>query len=178
MKLIIATKNDGKIEGARRAFERFFEDIEIVGIPTDSEVGDQPVNLETYEGAKNRVKNLKLFCKSNNIEADLYLAVESGIANVLGEWMITNVAVIEDNNNKFSSFGTSPSFPVPTYLVDEIISTDLSSVMNKVFTKDDDRHNHGGGIQLLTHNNISRIDLTELAFVMALTKLVNGDKWR
>ena len=30
MKLIIATKNEGKIEGARRAFERFFEDIEIV----------------------------------------------------------------------------------------------------------------------------------------------------
>ena len=47
MKLIIATKNEGKIEGARRAFERFFEDIEIVGIPSDSEVGDQPVNLET-----------------------------------------------------------------------------------------------------------------------------------
>lgn len=178
MKLVIATKNQGKIEGARKAFERFFEDIEIVGIPAESEVGDQPINIETYLGAKNRVKNLKEYCAKNNIKADLFLAVESGIANVLGEWMITNIAIIEDEKDRFSSFGTSPSFPVPQKLVNEIIHTDLSQVMNKVFTADDDRHNHGGGIQLLTHGEVSRIDLNELAFVMALTKLVNGDKWR
>lgn len=178
MKLVIATLNQGKIEGARKAFERFFEDIEIVGVPAKSEVGDQPVNAEIYLGAKNRVKNVKQYCAQNGIKGDLFLAVESGITNLLGEWMITNVAIIEDASDRFSSFGTSPSFPVPKRLVDEIIHTDLSQVMNKVFTEDDDRHNHGGGIQLLTHDNVSRIDLTELAFVMALTKLVNGDKWR
>lgn len=178
MKLIIATQNQGKIEGAKKAFERFFEDIEIVGISAESEVGEQPVNIETYLGAKNRVKNLKKHCLQNGIKADLFLAVESGIANVLGEWMITNIAVIEDSSNKFSSFGTSPSFPVPHKLVNEIIHTDLSRVMNKVFDEDNDRRNHGGGIQLLTHSEVSRIDLTELAFIMALTKLINGEKWR
>ena len=178
MKLVIATKNQGKIEGARKAFEKFFEDIEIVGIPAESEVGEQPINMETYLGAKNRVKNLKSYCAKNGIKADLFLAIESGMVNSLGEWMITNIAIIEDALNRFSSFGTSPSFPVPERYVNEIIHTDLSQVMNKVFSKDDDRHNHGGGIQLLTHDNISRIDLTEYAFVMALTKLVNGDKWR
>ena len=34
-------------------------------------------------------------------------------------------------------------------------------VMDIVFEEDKERHNHGGGIQLLTHNKISRIDLTE-----------------
>ncbi len=34
-----------------------------------------------------------------------------------------------------------------------------------------------GGIQLLTHNEISRIDLTEMAFIMALTKFIN-ENWR
>ena len=91
--------------------------------------------------------------------------------------MITNIAVIEDNAD-FESYETSPSFSVPDRLVKDVIDTDLSQVMNKVFTKDDERHNKGGGIQLLTHNEISRIDLTEYAFIMALTKYINGETWR
>ncbi len=177
MKVLIATKNQGKIEGAKKALEHYFTDIEIKGIPVESNVSEQPVNDEIYNGAKNRVKNLKEYAKENNINADLYLSIESGINNSLGRWMITNIAVIEDNNG-FESYGTSPSFPVPDRLVEDIIDTDLSQVMNKIFTKDDERHNKGGGIQLLTHNEISRIDLTEYAFIMALTKYINGEKWK
>lgn len=177
MKVLIATKNGAKIEGAKRALESFFDNIEIAGIPTDSEVGEQPVNEEIYIGAKNRVKNLKDYCKKNNIEANLYLSIESGITNLLGRWMITNIAVIEDND-KFETYGTSPSFPVPDKYVNDIINTDLSEVMNHVFGKDDERHTKGGAIQLLTNNKLSRIDLTKLAFTMALTKYVNGDTWR
>ena len=35
-----------------------------------------------------------------------------------------------------------------------------------------------GGIGLLTHGELSRIDLTRNAFIMALTKYINGDIWR
>ena len=123
MKVLIATKNQGKIEGAKRALLNYFDDIEIQG--------------------------------------------ESGISNSLGRWLITNIAVIEDNKN-FESYGTSPSFPVPERLVQDVINTDLSQVMNKIFEEDEERHNKGGGIQLLTHDKISRIDLTENAFMMHL----------
>lgn len=177
MKVLVATKNQGKIEGAKKALLNYFDNIEIEGIPVNSNVGEQPVNDEIYIGAKNRVKNLKLYAKENNIEAHLYMSIESGINNVLGKWMITNIAVIEDNKD-FESYGTSPSFPVPDRLVQNVINTDLSQVMDKVFTKDEERHNRGGGIQLLTHNKISRIDLTEMAFIMALTKYINEDIWR
>lgn len=107
MKVLIATKNQGKIKGAKKALERYFED-----------------------------------------------------------------------NENFESYGTSPSFPVPENLVQEILATNLSEVMNKFFGEDKERHNNGGGIQLLTHNEVSRIDLTEYAFIMALTKYINGEKWR
>lgn len=143
MNVLVATKNQGKIEGAKRALSNYFNDIEIQGIPVTSEVSEQPVNDEIYIGAKNRVKNLKLYAQENNIKADLYLSIESGITNSLGRWMITNIAVIE-NNNDFESYGASPSFPVPDNLVDNIINTDLSQVMNNVFEKDDERHNKGG----------------------------------
>ena len=177
MKVLIATKNQGKIEGARKALLNYFDNVEIEGIPVESNVSEQPVNDEIYDGAKNRVKNLKEYAQQNGKQADLYLAVESGITNSLGRWLITNIAVIEDNRD-FESYGTSPSFPVPEKLVKDIIDTDLSQVMNKIFTKDEERHNKGGGIQLLTHEKISRIDLTQMAFIMALTKYINEDKWK
>lgn len=176
MKVLIATKNAGKIEGTKKALLHYFNNIEIEGIPVESDVAEQPVNNEIYNGAKNRVKNLKKYANDNNIKADLYLAIESGINNLLGRWMITNIAVIEDNDT-FESYGTSPSFPVPENLVEDIINTDLSKVMDKLFVEDEERHNRGGGIQLLTHNKITRIDLTEMAFIMALTKYIN-ENWR
>ena len=177
MKVLVATKNQGKIEGARRALSKYFENIEIQGIPVESNVPDQPVNEEIYKGAKNRIINLKKYAKENNIEADLFLSIESGINNYFNSWMITNVAIIE-NNEGYESCGLGPSFPVPEKYVQQILDTDLGQVMNNIFEKDEERHNRGGGIELLTHGETSRIDVTETAFIMALTKYVNGESWK
>ena len=38
VKVLIATKNQGKIEGAKKALEHYFKDIEIKGIPVESDV--------------------------------------------------------------------------------------------------------------------------------------------
>ena len=173
MKVLIGTKNPGKVEGAKRALEKYYKDFELIGLKVESNVSEQPVGIETYQGAKNRVKNLKKYCKENNISADLYLAVESGITNSLGQWAIANIAVIEDNDN-FQSFGVGPCFPVPEKYIKEIIETDLCQVMNKIFGEVENRKVYGG-IQLLTHNQISRVYLNELAFTMALTKYINKE---
>lgn len=172
MKILIASSNYAKIEGAKRAFCHYYNDFTIEGISVPSNVRNQPVNEEICAGAKNRIKNLKEYCNKNNIVADLYLSIESGINNFFGDWAITNVAIIEDNQC-YESIGTSASFPVPNQYVQKIIDTDLNEVMNNVFEKDDNRSTHGGGIQLLTHGKITRIDITEHAFVMALTKYIN-----
>ena len=44
MKVLMATKNPVKIEGAKRAFETYFKDVEIIPIPVDSNVNAQPFN--------------------------------------------------------------------------------------------------------------------------------------
>ena len=179
MKAVIGTKNQGKIEGARRALAHYFQNIEVVGVPVESNVSEQPINSEIYEGARNRIENLKIYCKENNIDADFYMSIESGIQNEISKenWMITNVAGIESKDGT-KSFATSSSFPVPDRLVKNVINTDLSVVMNSIFEGDSQRSKKGGGIQLLTDNVISRIDLTEEAFVMALTKFINGEDWK
>ena len=172
MKIIIGSKNPGKIEGALKAFEHYFNDIEIEGISVSSNVSEQPIDKDIYLGAKNRVDNLIKYAENNNIEADYYLGVESGITNLLGRWVIINVAVIKDKD-AYESWGTSPAFPVPDKYVNDIITTDLGKVMDKKFDKNDLRSNVGG-ISFLTNNVITRVDQTEEAFIMALTQYINN----
>lgn len=176
MKVLIGTKNPGKIEGARRALRNYYDEFEIEGISAPSNVSDQPVDEDIYFGARNRVNNLIKYAKENNIEADYYMAVESGITNRLGKWVITNVAVIKDKKG-YESIGTSASFPVPNKHVDNIIKNTLGTVMDDLFNESDLRSSTGG-VGLLTHEVITRIDLNTQAFVMALTQFVNKDIWR
>lgn len=176
MKILIGTKNPGKIEGARQAFTTYFENVEIEAIAVDSEVGNQPINEEIFLGAKNRVKNLKEYAKKNDIKADYYIASEAGITNALGEWIAINSAIVE-NKEGLQSVGTSQGFPVPDKYIDEIRKTEFGKVMDKLFNGKE--LNKGkGGISILTHNEISRIDLTKNAYIMALIPHINGDIWK
>ena len=176
MKVLIGSKNPGKIEGAKRAFLKLFDNVDIVGVCVDSNVPDQPVGKDIYNGARNRVDNLMQWAKDNGETADYFVAIESGITKDLGKWSIVNMAVIKDGSGR-ESWGNSAGFPVPDKLVEDIINRSLGTVIDELFEKNDLRSSIGG-VSYLTHNNISRIDLTEMAFVMALTQFVNGDIWR
>ena len=176
MKILIGTKNPGKIEGAKQAFEKYFKEVEITGIKVDSKVGDQPVNEDILKGAKNRVKNLKKYAKENNLKVDFYISSEAGITNLLGEWYDFNIAVIEDKNG-YQSSGTSQGFPIPEKYIEEIKKEELGKLMDRLF-KGKDLGKSTGGINYLTKNQVSRIELTKNAFIMALTKHINNDIWR
>lgn len=174
MKILIGTKNPGKIRGAELALQNYFDDFEIEGVSVDSGVGEQPVNDEIYEGALNRVNNLFQYAKENGIDADYFLSVESGITNQLGKWIIVSIAVVK-NKNGYESWGTGAGFPVPEKLVEKIKANSLGKVMDELF----DAHGlsmNKGGISYLTKNAISRIDLNKEAFTMAMVQYVN-DFW-
>ena len=172
----MGTKNPGKIEGARQAFEKYFDSVEIEGISVESEVGNQPFNEEILQGAKNRIKNLKKYANNNNIKADFYIASEAGITNLLGEWIDINAVVIEDSKG-FQSIGTSQGFPIPDKYIEEIKQTELGKVMDRLF-RGKELGKGKGGISFLTKDEITRIDLTRNAFIMALTRFINEDIWK
>ena len=176
MKVLIGTKNPGKIEGCLKAFENYFEDVEVIGIKVSSDVSEQPLGKETFAGARNRVDNLIEYAKENGITADYFASVESGITKDLGFWAITNIAVIKNAAGEMS-VGASESFPVPDKYVDTIINESLAPVMDKIFEESDLRSSTGG-IGLLTHDCLTRIDITTHAFIMALTTFINKNLWR
>ena len=176
MKILMGTKNPGKIEGARQAFEKYFDSVEIEGISVESNVGAQPVNEEILQGAKNRIKNLKKYANTNNIKADFYIASEAGITNLLGEWIDINAVIIEDSKG-FQSIGTSQGFPIPDKYIEELKQTELGKVMDRLFSGKE-LGKGKGGISFLTKDEITRIDLTRNAFIMALTRFINEDIWK
>ena len=127
MKILIGTKNPGKIEGAKQAFEKYFGEVEVEGIAVESEVSNQPFDEDILKGAKNRVENLKRYAKENNTETDtidFYIASEAGITSLLGDWIDFNVAVVEDAKG-FQSVGISQGFPVPEKYIEEIKQSEL-----------------------------------------------------
>ena len=166
MRAIIGTMNPGKIQGAKKALEAFFDKVEIEGYKADSEVGDQPVAEETIEGARNRARNAMKYAKSNGMDVDLFMGIESGIMNLYDKWFIVNAAIVIDKNG-FESIGYGPCFPVPIQYVEEIIKTDFGHVVEKLFHKKD-LGKSVGGVDGLTNHTISRIDITREAFTMAL----------
>lgn len=176
MKVLMGTKNPGKIEGAKKALEQYFNNIEIEGISVESNVSEQPFDEEILLGAKNRVKNLKKYAEENNIDADLYIGTEAGITNLLGGWFNYNLAVIEDKNG-LQSIGSSQGFEIPETYIEDIKKTDLGQVMDKVFDKEG-LGKGKGGISFLTKDVISRIDITKDAVTMALIKHINGEIWK
>ena len=104
------------------------------------------------------------------------MASEAGITNSLGEWIDINCVFIE-NKEGLQSVGTSQGFPIPDKYIEEIKETELGKVMDKIFSGKE-LGKGKGGISYLTKDEVSRIDLTRNAFIMALTKYINEDIWR
>ena len=88
----------------------------------------------------------------------------------------SNAVVVEDAKG-LQSVGTSQGFPIPEKYINEIRETELGKVMDKIFNIKESGKGKGG-ISFLTRDEITRIDLTRNAFIMALTKHINGEIWK
>lgn len=175
MKILIGSKNPVKIQGAKLAFEQYFDDVEVIGISVKSNVSEQPFDDEILLGARNRVQNLKNYAYENNIDADYYVSIESGITGKLGFWINTNFALVVDKSG-YESIGISEGFPIPNKYIEEIRQSELGTVMDRLSNVDNVKQKFGG-VYVLT-KQLTREDLTKHAFTMALTQFINGEKWR
>ncbi|MBQ8681930.1 MAG: DUF84 family protein [Bacilli bacterium] len=174
MKVLVATKNKAKLLGVEKAINKYFNDITIQGIDVSSDVSEQPINEEIYKGAINRVENLIKYCSKNNISSDYFIGIESGITNLLGSWVNITIVYIKDKDG-IQSIGYSSAYPIPDKYIDDIKEKSLGIFMEKLFKENSSSK---GGVNLLTHGEITRIDLTKEATIMALTTFINGSVWR
>lgn len=155
----VATTNPTKIEAIKKAFSFYFEDVVIIPNNVESGVPRQPINNQVYEGAINRLNNLK-----TGDDYDFLVSCEGGLVKAFEHWFNLHIVVIEDSNGK-TSVGLSPAYPIPEKYINQIISSSLAEVLDKIF-------NGEGGIRKLTNGQLTRYDLIVEATRMALTSIM------
>lgn len=161
----VATGNPQKIIAIKKAFQRYFENVKILSFEVESGVPSQPLNEEVYEGAKNRIKELK---KVDNAEYDYLVACEGGMIFQYGNWFNLQVVQVERKDGKIG-IGLSQAFQVPTKYVEEVRMTSISKVFKRLF-------GDAGGVSILTLGEKNRKDLIEDGTIMALARVLN-DAW-
>lgn len=122
MKIAIATKSPDKITGIKNALFRFFNSattIECYSISVESGVSNQPFDSETYEGALNRVNNIR-----NELpDMDYYISCEAGIENTFDQYFNVQVVCIFESKSQRIFWGKSSGWSLPTNDI-EIIRND------------------------------------------------------
>ncbi len=165
------TKNPAKLEGIRRAFGKYFPDMELRPVDSTSVAKAQPRGLEEMTaGATARAK----FALSK-AGGDFGVGVEAGIFTIGEIYFDNQVAAIVNPSGKVS-LGHSAGYSLPQQAMEKLFSegkelerwAESISGINEVGDK-------GGLIQHLTKGKMTRTDLTEQCVVTALIPWLHRD---
>ncbi|WP_114766189.1 inosine/xanthosine triphosphatase [Vibrio rhodolitus] len=164
--VIVASLNPAKIKAVESAFHSAFPQQEFAfqGVSVASDVADQPMsNDETYQGARNRVRNAKLA----QPEQDFYVGLEAGVENgVTFAWMI-----IESATHRGESRSASMMLP-PNVAKQLQADVELGTIMDQEFATTNIKQK-GGAIGLLTHDQLTRSSVYHQALILALIPFTN-----
>ncbi|WP_440059569.1 inosine/xanthosine triphosphatase [Thermogladius sp. 4427co] len=169
IRLCIGSRNPSKIAGVRQAFEYYFKVVEVDAMRVESGIPAQPIGLDTIiRGARTRAE------KAFRDGCDFSVGVEAGFYSIGGEYYDVEAAYVIYKNG-VSSIGFSPAFPIPWWFVEDIEKgrfRELEEIVERVYSV----KNIGdstGFISILTKNAVVRSELSKLATLMALTKILN-----
>lgn len=168
MRVIVASKNPVKINATQLGFESYFSDTETIGMSAPSEVSDQPMSdVETLQGALNRVKN----AKKQMPNADYWVGIEGGIQQN-GSYLEAFAWVVISNGGKIGKSRTT-TFQLPEKIAELIEQGYELGIANDILFKQENSKQKTGAVGLLTKKIISRTTLYKQAIELALIPFVN-----
>lgn len=167
MKVLVGSKNQVKIKSVKEAFEKYYENVEVEGFSIPSNVPEQPVGNETFTGAENRALALMEINLAGNLNADFFVGIEGGIIEIHNTWFgFGCMCVIDKNKNQ--SFGASPFFELPGFIVEELLDgIELGEVMDKLTGVENSKHKDGA-IGFFTNGIMNRKNLYVQGLITAL----------
>ncbi len=158
MKILVGSKNPVKIASVQEALKNYFADVSVEGIEVDSGVSVQPVNDETFIGARNRALKLKELNDSQNLKADFFVGIEGGIARQFDKWFAFGCMCIIDSEGKIG-FGLSPHFELPDFVVEKLLAgVELGEVMDGIMNQQNTKQKNGA-IGFFTNGVMNRKEL-------------------
>jgi inosine/xanthosine triphosphatase len=167
MKILVGSKNPVKLKAVEETFLLYFESNEVVGIEVESGVSDQPINEETYKGAKTRAKKLFELNKEKKINFDFFVGIEGGIQQTYNKWFAFGCMCIMDKDGK-TSFGTSAHFELPEIITKQLLERkELGHVMDDIMQQENTKQ-RGGAISYFTNGRMDRRELYIPGLISAL----------
>jgi len=167
MKILVGSKNPVKINAVKEAFSLYFDNIKIESISVPSRVSDQPINEETYEGAKNRAIELQKINTVKNLNADFFVGIEGGIQQTYSKWFAFGCMCLIHKSGKIS-FGTSAHFELPQVVTKQLLQRkELGHVMDEIMNQENTKQN-GGAISYFTNGRMNRKELYVPGLISAL----------
>lgn len=174
MKVLVGSENSVKIQSVKEGFLTFFEHVEVEGISVDTGVPHQPVNNETFEGARNRAENVKRINDQQNLDATFFVGIEGGVLQLLDRWFSVNVVYILDQHNR-DSFATTGLYELPSALSKELLmKTDLGHALGELAGDSYAARQHGT-VAFLTGGKIDRCQNQVQGITLALIPFVNDN---
>lgn len=172
MKILVGSQNPVKIEAVHQAFAQYFDTVEVIGREVDPQVLVQPVNEDTFLGAKNRVLALQHLNALEKLGADFFAGIEGGIIQLYSRWFGFGCMAIGDPQGRLG-FGTSALFELPEPIVSELLAgKELGHVIDHL-AGDHNTKQKGGAIGFLTHGVMDRKMLYVQGLIVALVPFVN-----
>lgn len=173
MKVLVGSLNPVKIECVREAFLKYFDNLEIIPLEVSSKVSNQPINEETYAGAKNRVLELKEINDFRKLEADFFVGIEGGIINNNSSWFAFGGICIMDKRERMS-FSSSSQYPLPESFIKELLkgNCELGDLMDNL-TGQKNSKQKDGGVGFLTKGHMTRKSLYVPGLITALIPFMN-----
>ncbi len=174
MKVAVGSTNPTKVKAVEEIMREFYEEVKVIAVDVDSEVGDQPIGLEkTIEGAINRAK--KALKKGN---ADLGVGIEAGlyeVPNTITGYMDIQFCAIVDREGRIT-LGHGPGFEYPPYAVERVLreGVEVALPMSEL-SGDEELKKTIGAIGFLTRKKLVRKELNKLAVLMAMIPRINEE---
>lgn len=174
VKVLVGSKNPAKIDSVKEAFSHYFKELEVIGVDVESDVPEQPINNQTFEGAQNRAKALHKINLEHKYGASFFVGVEGGIIHLYSRWFSFAVSCIMDETGK-TGFGISPNFELSEAMSTEILQGVELGVIAERLTGEQNVNHKGGIIGFLTKGIIDRRSLQVPALVTALVPFLNKE---
>lgn len=154
--ILVGSANPVKIAAAKESFAQFFseEELHVEGIGVPSGIPDQPLSDdETFQGAKNRVENLKALGE----EADFYVAFEGG-AEITERGIECFAWVYGESKEGRVSYAKAATFFVPeSFRAHLLAGMEMGHIVDMV-TGDTNSKQKTGLIGYLTDDKLTRTE--------------------
>jgi len=172
MKILVGSENPVKAAAVKEAFAQYFDEMEVLAHAVHSQVPHQPVNGETFEGARNRALELSQINREQNLSAWFCVGIEAGILQLYTRWFAFSVISIMDDRDRMS-FGTTPPYELPDSITRELLTgTELGDVIDRL-AGDHNSKQKGGAIAFLTRGVMDRKKLYVQGVTLALIPFIN-----